>query len=190
MSPLKEIQVFISELRERNALVLDTETTGLGPEDEVIQIAICTLEGDRLLYSNVRPRKARTWPEAEKIHGISWDDVKDAPTMEDLRGFLIDYLCDRTAAIYNVRYDTRMIDQSVDMVNSDWNWLVNVNWFCVMEAYARYWGDWSSWHQSYKWQSLEVACRQQDVEVADAHDALADARMTAALLRALERRVG
>ena len=53
---------------------------------------------------------------------------------------------------------------------------------CAMKAYAEFWGEWSEYHQRYRWQSLSEACRQQAVAVSAAHDALADCRMTRLLI--------
>jgi hypothetical protein len=40
----------------------------------------------------------------------------------------------------------------------------------------------SDYHRRYRWQSLGDACHQQGLAVDDAHDALADCRMTLALI--------
>lgn len=70
--------------------VLDTETTGLDPySDEIVQIAILDGTGVVLLDSLVRPCFNTSWPEAQAIHGISPDDVRDAPTMAELHDDIV-----------------------------------------------------------------------------------------------------
>ena len=70
--------------------VLDTETTGLDPySDEIVQIAIIDGTGVVLLDSLVRPCFNTSWPEAQAIHGISPDDVRDAPTMAELHDDIV-----------------------------------------------------------------------------------------------------
>ncbi len=55
-----------------------------------------------------------------------------------------------------------------------------------MEQYALYYGAWSSYHQSYTWQSLAVACADLAVPVVgEAHRASADALSALGVLKAL-----
>jgi DNA polymerase-3 subunit epsilon len=179
---------FIEELRERNAFVLDTETTGLDNKAEILQIGIVSLEGEMLFNSTVKPAKARRWDEAMRVHGITWSDVKDAPSIGQLAEQLEKIMDGRLVAIYNADFDTRILWQSIkaDGASGSYQWLHEQDWECVMQAYAEYWGQWNSRYGSYKWQSLTNACRQQGVKVVDAHDALGDARLTAALIRSIE----
>ncbi len=182
---------FIEELRETNALVLDTETTGLDSNAEILQIGIVSLEGETLFNSYVKPAKARRWDDAMRVHGIAWSDVKDAPSIGQLSGELQKILFERRVAIYNADFDTRMLWQSVksDRAKSQYYWLDDEDWVCMMKAYAEYWGQWNSRYRSYKWQSLTDACSQQGVKVVEARDALGDARLTAALIRTIEKKL-
>ena len=182
---------FIEELRETNALVLDTETTGLDSNAEILQIGIVSLEGETVFNSYVKPAKARRWDEAMRVHGIAPSDVINAPTIGQLLGELSKILFERHIAIYNADFDTRILWQSIkaDKATRPYQWLHDQDWECVMEAYAEYWGQWNSRYGSYKWQSLINACRQQGVKVADAHDALGDAKLTAALIRTIEKKL-
>ena len=82
----------------------------------------------------------------------------------------------------------RMLWQSIDAANADdqYRWLDFLDYECVMEAYAAYWGQRNRRYGGYKWQSLSNACRQQGVKVVDAHSAVGDAKLTAALIRKIE----
>jgi len=182
---------FIALLRETNALILDTETTGLDNNCEILQIGIVSLEGEPLFNSYVQPAKARRWHDAQRVHGISWTDVKDAPTIGQLSENLKRIMDGRLVAIYNADFDTRMLRQSIraDRATGQYQWLQNQEWQCVMQAYAEYRGDWNSRYGSYKWHSLTNACRQQGVKVVDVHDALGDAKLTAALIRTIEKKM-
>ena len=181
---------FIVELRKRNAVVLDTETTGLNNRAEILQIGIVSLEGETLFNSLVKPAKAKRWDEALRVHGIAPPDVQDAPSIGELSQELEKIMSGRTVAIYNADFDTRMLWQSVRANTADkrFRWMGEQNWRCVMKAYAAYWGE-PGRYGSYKWQSLTKACHQQGVKVVDAHDALGDARLTAALIRTVERKL-
>ena len=70
------MKAFIEELREENALVLDTETTGLDNRAEILQIGIVSLEGEEIFNSYVKPARAKRWDEAMRVHGIKPADVK------------------------------------------------------------------------------------------------------------------
>ncbi len=182
---------FIDRLRKNNALILDTETTGLDQRAEILQIGIVTLDGEEIFHSYVRPVKVKRWDEAMRVHGISWFDVQDAPTMGELAQVLQPLIYGRLVAVYNADFDKRMMWQSVraDGANKLFLWMRQQEWQCVMKAYAAYWGQ-RSRYGGYRWQSLSNACRQQGVRVAGAHDALADARLTAALIRSIENKLG
>ena len=182
---------FIEELRETNAVVLDTETTGLDSNAEILQIGIVSLEGEELFNSLVKPAKARRWDEAMRVHGIAWSDVKDSPTIGQAAEQLKQIMNGRAVAIYNAEFDTRILWQSIkaDGAATPYRWMRDQDWECVMEAYAEYWGQWNSRYGSFTWQSLANACRQQGVKVVDAHDALGDAQLTASLIRRIEKKL-
>ena len=181
------MKAFITELREERALVLDTETTGLDNSAEILQIGIVSLEGETLFNSLIKPARARRWPEAQRVHGIAPADVMDAPTMAEVAEPLQEIMHGRLVAIYNAKFDSRMLWQSIKahQTGDSFAWMQGQKWACVMEAYAAYWGR-PGRYGSFQWQSLANACRQQGVRVVAAHDALADARLTAALIRAVE----
>ncbi len=172
--------------------MLDTETTGLDNRAEVLQIGIVTLDGEEVFNSLVKPSRIRRWDQAMSVHGISPTDVRNAPTIGKLAGQLQEILEGRCLAIYNAKFDMRMLWQSIraGKANQQYQWLHDLDYACVMEAYAMYWGQRSRRYGGYKWQSLSNACRQQGVRVAGAHDALNDAVMTAALMRAIDNKLG
>ncbi len=178
---------FIKKLRGENALVLDTETTGLDNRAEIVQIGIASLEGEELFNSFLKPARARSWSDAQRVHGIAPADVKDAPTIGELAEPLKRIVHGRPLAIYNAKFDMKMLWQSIKAANAtaQYQWLYDVNYECVMVEYAAYWGQRGRY--GYKWQRLGNACQQQGVRVVAAHDALGDAKLTAALIRAIEK---
>jgi DNA polymerase III epsilon subunit-like protein len=125
------------------------------------------------------------------VHGISPADVKEAPTIRELAKRLEGVMDGRLVAIYNAAFDMRMLWQSIAAGNADdrYRWLDFLDYECVMEEYAEYWGQRNRRYGGYKWQSLINACRQQGIKVAGAHDAVGDARMTAALIRTIEKKL-
>ena len=90
-----------------NCLIVDTETTGLEYDDEIIQLAIVDLDGSVLFESRFRPSAEMT-PGAEDVHGMSAESLADAPylpTDPEIRKILQN----RVVAAYNGDFDERML---------------------------------------------------------------------------------
>ena len=68
-------------------LVMDVETTGLGPEAEVVEAAIIGNRGDTLFDAVVRPRTPPE-PQASKVHGLHGDVLRNQPRFEQVYGRL------------------------------------------------------------------------------------------------------
>ena len=178
-------------LTHEHFLVIDTETTGLGDEAEICEIAIINDLGNVLLNSKVKPVYGIP-ADATAVHGISDADVAHAPPLwVVLTEDVLRAIRRRHIVIYNADYDLRILRQSAaavgryDIVSEAMRATVRTH--CLMEIYAEHWGAWSEYHQSYTWQSLENAAAQQGLEWdGDPHSALADARMTLRLLRHLQ----
>ena len=86
-----------------NALILDTETTGLGDDAEVVELAVIDCAGAVLLDTLVRP-SGPVPAEAAAIHGIT--DAMAANALEDI--------CTRS----NPRLPSR--DDLVSLLESAW----------------------------------------------------------------------
>ena len=176
-------------LLEGDYLVLDTETTGLDDHAEICELAIIDEHGSVLLDTRVQPVHGIP-ADATAIHGIRDQDVAGAPTLgEALDQDLLRLLQLANIVIYNRDYDLRIIRQSAaalgryDIVTVAMS--AYARSYCLMELYAEYWGAWSPYHQSYTWQSLENAAKQQGLTwEGEPHSALGDALMS---LRLLER---
>ena len=110
--------------------VLDTETTGLDPLlDEILEIAIVDENGDVLLNSLVRPTRNTSWPEAQRIHGISPADVANAPTLEELAQQIHDSVEKRKVVIYNAEFDAEFLKGYLDAAS-----VIR----CCMNAYSHH----------------------------------------------------
>jgi len=167
---------------KEDRVYLDTETTGLGHGAEVVDIAVIGADGERLLDTLVRP----TVPipeEATKIHGITDEDVSDAPSFSDIMPNLKAMLEDRLIIVYNADYDVRILHQSATINNEE---ILKLNAVCAMKLYSVYYGDWNARFGSYRWQSQEKAARQLGIEVpADLHRAAADAALCRLIVEAM-----
>ena len=161
---------------------LDTETTGLYSTDEIVEIAIVSDDESVLLNTLVKPSRKRTWPEAQRIHGISPKMVSNVPRLKDLEQQIHDAVAGNDVIIYNAAYDSRFLKSMLDYAASVQ---------CCMLPFAKHYGEWSDWHGNYRWQRLSVAA--EDVGFkwpGDAHRALADALACRAVWRFLQDKKG
>jgi len=170
------------EYMERKPLFLDTETTGLGPTDQVVEIAVLDVEGAVVLHSLVKP----TVPipaEATAIHGIRDEDVAEAPTFADIADTLYSLLNGANVVIYNADYDARMLKQSGAAHGLEGTG-PKATTICAMRLYAEYRGEPGQFGSGFKWWKLEEAAKQCGIDFGkwQAHRALDDADITRALM--------
>jgi DNA polymerase III subunit epsilon len=114
-------------------VVLDTETTGLGYRDEVIEIAVIGPDGSTRFASLVRPRAGRIPPGATAVHGITMDDLVDAPPFGEAYDAVLEVARGRRVIAWNAPFDERMVRQSAVA----WGRRERLQGFeCAMRAYA------------------------------------------------------
>lgn len=167
-------------LLKNRPLYLDTETTGTGPNAEVIEIGVIDDDERELFSSLVRPRGTID-PAAARVHGITPEMLTEAPAWADIWPAAQAVLEGQRVGIYNADFDLRLMKQSHARAWLRWT-LPEDNFFCLMKLYARFFGDWDPRRGSYRWQSLEMAGRQCNLSLPNAHRAVDDCRLTRALL--------
>lgn len=162
--------------------VLDTETTGLH-DGEICQIAIIDNHG-KVWFNNLVKTKEPIPSDVVAIHGITDDMVKDAPTWQTIAPIIQDFLKGKTVIVYNAAYDRKMMHKSSERWNMDaYEWKMNSEFLCAMEAYSEFYGDWNNYFKSYRWQKLAHAARHCDVRVVNTHSALGDCQMTLGVIQ-------
>jgi hypothetical protein len=92
---------------------LDTETTGLGGDIRIVDIAIVDDAGETLIDSLVDPLIPIP-AGATAIHGIYDEDVVGMPTLADLMPQVHDAIRGRSVVIYNSSYDQRLFPGRLD----------------------------------------------------------------------------
>lgn len=138
-----------------DVLFLDTETTGLGPTAEVVDLAVVGHDGRVLLETLVRPLDPIP-PDATAIHGLRDADVAIAPAWPAVHDALCRLLAGRPVVVYNAAFDRRLVAQSGARYGLV---LPEVRWECAMLAYAEFRGEPGGRGGRCRWHKLEQAAR-------------------------------
>ena len=98
---------------DRPLAVFDLETTGIDPDkDRIIQMAIIRVEPDgrRTTFETLVNPETPIPPESTKVHGITDEDVKDAPTFRQILPDVETYLKDAALGGFNsINFDTPLL---------------------------------------------------------------------------------
>lgn len=145
-------------LRSSRTVILDTETTDLN--GYLVQIAVIqATDGAVLLDTLVNPLSSIS-AGARAIHGISDEQLADAPTFEQIEPQLAAMLRGRRIITYNASFDLGILRNEIHRLTganeaAELNrWLRPRRWHCAMELYAIWFGEWSDYHGSYRRQPL------------------------------------
>ena len=91
-------------------IVLDTETTGLDPDDghRIIEIGCIEIFNrnitENTFHKYINPEREIDI-EASKVHGLTYNNLKDKPVFEDIYEELISYIGDAPLIIHNAPFD-------------------------------------------------------------------------------------
>jgi DNA polymerase III epsilon subunit-like protein len=161
---------------------IDTETTGLEKDDEVVEISIIDSDGTRLFSSLVKP--SRPIPAAaQQIHHISDKEVASAPAWPILWPRIRSFLYSRPVAAYNAPFDYRMMQQSHARYRLPWR--DNLNMVDVLPIYSDYRAVWDPTRRSMKYFKLEEAGAYFHIPLLNEHRSEADALLVRALLHSI-----
>lgn len=168
----------------QNSLIIDTETTGLGDNAEIVEIAVIDCRGAVLLDTLIRPSVAIP-AEATRVHGIDDSMVASAPTWAEVHDQFCRLITGRRLVAYNSEFDHRLILQTMRAAG------LTLPYFsveCAMLAYADFWGEFDPERGRNRWQKLTGAAAQQGVECDGlAHRAKADCLLTLGVIHAMAR---
>lgn len=154
---------------------LDTETTGLEFDDEIIELAVVNSEGKVVFDSFIRPQKPIP-SSATAINHISNEMVSNAPTISQVWPQIRSILAHHPIGMYNAEFDIRMILQSLRK-----NQIPDVtkfNAFDIMKVYTDFMGT----DRRYK---LEQAGRNLGIKIPNSHRAADDTLLTRAVFHCI-----
>jgi DNA polymerase-3 subunit epsilon len=184
--------------RHRRGVVFwDTETTGLDDDSKIVSIGIVGTNGETLLNTLINPGEPIP-ASATKIHGVTNDDVKHAPSFPEVYQDIRRHLHKKIWVIYNKGYDIPRLNYEIrrhhlaDIEPATQGETMFIHGvmldsvrelsFCAMQMFAPIYGAYSDYHESYTWQSLTTAAAYYNIPTPDAHNALADALTTYQLI--------
>lgn len=172
------------EILKKDIVILDTETTGLGNDDEIVEISIIDKNENILLDTLVRPTIPIPY-DAYSVHGINDLDVMDTPRYPEIHKEIINTVKDKTVVIYNASYDFRILEQTSLKYDLENPLRYAKDIFCAMKNYAVINGEWNYNYGNYKWVNLSKAASCENVNTYDLtlHRALADTIVTLRLIK-------
>lgn len=181
-------------LLEKDLVVLDTETTGLDENAEIIEVGLIDKHGEVLIDELVIP--TRPIPEfITELTGIDRQDILDAGNHWETIGLVMTKFKGCTFAIFNAVFDTRMIEQTSvfqtsfsinPQLSPDLDFIA-FNSFDVMELANRHFHqhlEWDKEQSKFKRLSLAKCCELAGIDHTEgAHRAVNDCQATLALLK-------
>lgn len=151
-------------------VVIDTETTGVGNSDRIVEIAAITINSHT--GEIIDEYETLINPERDigptSIHGVTASMVEAAPTFEEIATALARRLTGAILAGHNLSFDVRMLLQEYGRLNSSFN---AGHGRCTLRSTRL---------------KLASACAMYGVQLAESHRAYDDARATAHLLGLIE----
>lgn len=161
-------------------LILDTETTGLGGDAQVIEIAVVSMAGEVLFNSLIRPT-VQVEPGAQAVHGISDVELESAMPLRFHYKKLESILAGKTVWAFNASFDREKLYESCIANGLD---EFDIEWRCAMYLSADILGA----TNKYGTISLANACAELGVVNSSAHAALADSQATREVLQSFRSR--
>ena len=177
-------------LLDKHAVLLDTQTTGLGERDEVVELALLSaVEGVPIYNTLIRPKCPIPW-EATLRHGLRDEDVRSARTFDEVWTDLLPLLERYQRVIsYNAEFHRDRLDWTAQAYGYR---LPPLTWKCLMIHYATFYGQIRPGDATspFRWQTLRNACMQQKTHVGRSPRALSQVKRAHRLLVAIAEQKG
>ena len=111
-------------------IVLDTETTGLDPDDghKIIEIGCIEILNrnvtDNSFHKYINPEREID-VEASRIHGLTATNLRDKPLFKDIIDEFIDYVADSPIIIHNAPFDIGFLKKEFSLIDDKKSFLKN-----------------------------------------------------------------
>jgi len=160
-------------------IAFDVETTGKNADvDQIVEISMCLYEaGNETSFHQLLKPDVPISKGAQRVHGISMEDLKDAPSFRDVSQEIYDFLEAAEVIVgYNVRFDIRFVEKEFSRIGRE----VQLDKKLVVDPY-RIW-------QTLEPRKLEDAhLRFVGTEMENAHRAEDDVRAAVRVLRGIRK---
>ena len=173
---------------KENFIVIDFETTGTNynynsPDmDEILSVSIINQDGEVLLHTLCNTERKKSWYGAQRIHGISPQDVQGKPTFAQILPQVLEILSSVDFVIaYNIIFEYNFVKSYIKRTNPIYSVNYQINWAMhkdPMHMYAEYIG-------SRKWIKLYEAAKSFGY-IFNSHDSLEDVKATLFLYNQLK----
>lgn len=161
------------ELVDReDVIIVDTETTGLAADAEVLEIAVIDTTGKTVLHEYAIP-EGEISKRAIRVHGLTREalEEKNARPWPEIHEELVPiFKKSKIILAWNSSFDHRMIRQTSQRFNLD---VPRRRWRCLMREHAR----------GGRSQKLGNVAESLEISAVDAHSALGDVKMTLEIVR-------
>lgn len=166
-----------NHLKKIRQIVLDTETTGLSPQEghRIIEIGCVELVNrrctDKRLHLYINPER-HIDDGAIEVHGISNEFLSDKPLFKEVVDDFIDFIRGAELIIHNAPFDVGFIDHELALVNSSVRQISDICTVFDSLVYAR------KKHPGQR-NSLDALCKRYSIDNShrDLHGALLDAEI-------------
>lgn len=192
-------------------ICLDTETTGLGKDDEIIQLSIAdAISGECLLNQYFRPSDSlmkRCWDAAARVTGITPESVRDCLSLSDcdIHDFIQSIIDDANIIVgYHLNFDVDMLERASFVFD-------DCSFQDPMHSFATFWwtsnpelkhvtkkgkeiSPWLSWKKNIRgrkgqWisKNLTFVAKYFDIDDFGAHDSMNDVHATIGVWKGMNR---
>ncbi len=111
-------------------IVLDTETTGLDPDDghKIIEIGCVEILNrnvtENTFHKYINPEREIDL-EASKIHGLTLGNLKDKPVFKDIYNDLCEYISNSPIIMHNAPFDIGFLKKEYSYLNNEDDFINN-----------------------------------------------------------------
>lgn len=181
---LESMQYPKLKLNETVFCILDTETTGIDNDDEVVELAVIDMLGNELYHSCFEPEKEVHWAAAKKT-GITRKKLLGQPKFKDEWPEIKKILSGKLIIGHNISFDCRLIEQTaaryqIDKVEVSALFARNIDSMDIAKEYLKKPEDVADY-------KLETLCAYFGYSEEQRHRATYDCLMVLYFLRKLEK---
>jgi DNA polymerase III epsilon subunit-like protein len=172
-------------LRNPQAIILETKTTGFTNTDTIIEIAIISADEGKTLYNTLIQTNQPIQEAAYYHHFLTKDKLQSAPLFPAVwRDLSVIFDTTPTVISYNADFHSERLWWTAQQYGIT---VPALDWQCLMKRYAAFYGKLKKDdpRHLFEWQTLFDACRQQGTFVGVSNRALTTTVRVRRLLQAL-----